>query len=364
MKRDLIYVPIEPLEERYTAQWYKHFPVAFAEHFNVIVIDGEPLQETVKVGTFLDINSTIHYKATQLRKIAALFDAGKIADGTRFFFGDIEFWGIESIRLMADMNRVNIKLTGFLHAASYTKGDAFEIAAPYQRYTEVGWIAAFDTVFVGSAYHRGAVVERRLVPLGADHLQDRLVVAGNPMFEADYPAYSVNKKQQVVLTNRFDAEKHPDRTLALFAAAKAMHPDWTFVVTTGRKTFTSNDPKLVKVARYMEAEGIIEIRAGLTKDEYHRILAESLVMVSHSPEENFGYCIAEAALYDCQPLLLNCASHPDMVAPLDQPDAHLFTHSAHALAQLEYLMANPRSTKAAATRFFSEPIETFIKAML
>lgn len=363
MKPDLIVVPIEPLAERYTAQWYKHLPVAFAEHFNVTVIDGEPLQDTIKVGTFLDINSTIHYKATQLRKIAALFDAGKVADGTRFFFGDIEFWGVESIRLMADMNRVNIKLVGFLHAASYTKGDAFEIAAPYQQYTEVGWISAFDTVFVGSDYHRNAVIERRLLPLGAESLRHRIVVSGNPLFAADYLTYGVEKKKQVVLTNRFDAEKHPDLSLELFAEAKARHPDWSFVVTTGRTAFTSNDLNLVSLARQYEAAGVIEIRAGLTKDEYHRILAESLVMVSHSPEENFGYCIAEAALYDCQPLLRNCASHPDMVAPLAEPNAHLFD-GTQALCALENLMANPRPTRAAATRFFTEPIQTFIKSML
>lgn len=367
VKPDLIVVPIEPLEERYTAQWYKNFPPAFAEHFNVTVIEGQPLQETIKVGTFLDINSTVHYKMSQLQQIAALFDSRKIKEGTRFFFGDIEFWGIESVRLMAQMNNIEIKLTGFLHAASYTIGDAFEVAARYQQYTEVGWLASFDTVFVGSEYHKQAVIQRRLNPVNAAQLGTRIKVSGNPLFPDDYPPFPCtveHKKNQVVLTNRFDREKQPDLTLELFKQAKAKHPDWNFVITTGRKTFTSNDPKLVKLARDLEAEGLVEIKAGLTKNAYHRILAESKVMVSHSPEENFGYCIAEAMLYNCQPLLLKCASHPCMVSPLEDSSRYLFDDQVEALAKLELLMASPKETTNAATRFFDGPFAIFLEALL
>lgn len=362
-KPDLIVVPIESLEERYTAQWYKNFPPAFAEHFNVTVIDGKPLQETIKVGTFLDINSTVHYKMSQLQQIAALFDSGKIKQDTRFFFGDIEFWGLESVRLMADMNKIRIKVVGFLHAASYTVGDAFAIAAPYQRYTEIGWIAACDTVFVGSSYHKEAVIERRLEPIGAGFLKERIEVSGNPMFAEDYPEFpNLPKKQQVVLTNRFDQEKDPNLTLDLFKRAKEAHPDWTFVVATGRKTFTSNEPSLIALARQLEAEGVIEIRAGLTKYEYHKLLAESLVMVSHSPEENFGYCIAEACHYNCQPLLARNASHPYMVSPLADSNRYLFI--GNSIRKLEVLMADPQPTAGASARFFTDPIQQFIKALL
>ena len=148
MTRPLIYIPIEPITERYTEQWYRCLPPQFkAAGFDVTVVDGTPLlNNEIKVGTFLDINSTTHYKWSQLMRISRLFQTGQIADGSVFFFGDIEFWGLEAVRLLADMNGVKVKLTGFLHAASYTFEDVFEVAAPYQQYTEVGWIAALDEV--------------------------------------------------------------------------------------------------------------------------------------------------------------------------------------------------------------------------
>ncbi len=314
---NLIVVPIEPLDERYTYQWYRRFPEAFrAAGYNVQVIDGVPLLDNeIKVGAFLDINSTVHYKMSQLQAISGMFHRGEVADGTIFFFGDIEFWGLESVRLMADMNGVKVKLTGFLHAASYTKEDAFAIAAPYQQYTEVGWIAALDKVFVGSEYHKHAVYTRRLAPLCAEELGERIKVTGNPLFLDEYHDFGpVAKQKKVLLTNRFDHEKRPVETLYLFHDLKVMYPDWEFVVTTGRPKLRGR-PDDVAYANKLADLGVITIKEGLTKEQYHRELAEAHMMVSHSIEENYGYCIAEALHYKCIPVLRAGLSHDELVAP-------------------------------------------------
>lgn len=367
-KPDLIYVPIEPLAERYTQQWYEFMPKYFAEHFNVTVIDGVPLTNTVEVGTFLDINSTVHYKNSQLMALARLFHEGKIKPGTRFFFGDLEFWGIESVRLMAQMNNIPVYLSAFLHAASYTAGDAFAIAASYQRFTEVGWYKAMDAVFVGSPYSRDAFKSRRLKGATVDisrqpgSTDDRIIVTGNPMFAEAYESFpGVTKKKQVVLTNRFDPEKNPIETLRLFQQAHEAHPDWKFVVTTGRKQLTQSPALREHLAAILEVFPELEIRVGLTKSEYHKTLAESLVMVSHSPEESFGYCAAEAAHYNCQPLLLRRASHPYLV---DKSNANLFEYNLEALPKLEKLMADPVSTQSFSDRFFTKSMQKIISTLL
>ncbi len=337
----LIYIPIEPLDERYTRQWYDLFPVEFrASGFEVTVIDGKVLEHnTIKVGTFLDINSTTHYKWTQLQQISEMFHTGKIANGTVFFFGDIEFWGIEAVRLLAQMNNIKVTLTGFLHAASYTLGDAFEIAAPYQRFTEVGWVAAMDLVFVGSQYHKTAFVQRRLAPFRASYLSGKIQVVPNPIFLSAYDLeQSKIKDNLVVLTNRFDNEKRPGETLELFETAKQAHPTWKFEVCTGRSTLRSNSPELVAKAQDLEKRGIITIRAGLTKQEYHSILARAKVMVSHSIEENFGYCLVEAMLFDCKPLVRRGLSHTELVQGKSQ---YLFDGRSDQLNKLENLMRSP-----------------------
>jgi len=363
---NLVWVPIESLQERYTAQWASEFPKEFIKAgFDVTVIEGEPLSNHVEVGTFLDINSTVAFKSSQMQKIARLFHTKQVKDGTVFFFGDIEFWGIEAVRLMADMNKVKVKLTGFLHAASYTKGDAFEIAAPYQRYTEVGWIAAMDRVFVGSEYHKKAVTERRLHISNVVKLENRILVTGNPTFASQYEDFgTLERCNRILLTNRFDSEKDVEQTLELFLRAHQAHPDWEFAICTGRKEFRSNDPALVAKARAYEKAGVLEIHEGLTKREYHHMLATSKVMVSHSREESFGYCVVEAMRYGCVPYLKNNASHPELVNLDSEPLTQRMLFDPHIgydeqIRGLEYLMTrgvNEQLLKARAAYYDKYPL--------
>ena len=317
MNTDLYLVPIEPLAERYTGEWYLNFPPAFREAgFTVTTIDGQVLEDTVKVGTFLDVNSTVHYKMSQLQAISKLFHEQKVRPGSVFFFSDVEFWGLESVRLLSQMNGVPIKMCGFLHAASYTLEDAFAVAAPYQQFTELGWLAALDEVYVGSRYHRNAFINRRIFPHRSDLLPmaQRIISTGNPLFPQAYEQYPGTPKQRkMVLTNRFDREKRPDQTVDLFCRLKRLYPEWEFVVTTSRQTFRSNFHTLVDRARWAEGEGLIKIKAGLTKEQYHQELAEASVMVSHSIEENYGYCIAEALIYKTIPLLRKGLSHDEFL---------------------------------------------------
>jgi glycosyltransferase involved in cell wall biosynthesis len=214
------------------------------------------------------------------------------------------------------MNNVKVFITSFLHAASYTKEDAFSVAAYYQKYTEVGWIACSDLVFVGSQYHKQQVIRERLRPYGAKNLESNLYVSKNPLFLSDYPrANNTNllagKQKKVLLTNRFDTEKRPNETLEMFAILKLRYPDWEFVVTTGRSTFRGTES--VVYARKLEAEGVITIKAGLTKDQYHKELEEAAIMVTHSIEENYGYCLAEALIHKCHVVARKGLSHDEFL---------------------------------------------------
>lgn len=310
--RTLYYVPIEPFEGRYTKSWYQNFPIAFSKLFDrVHIIDGIPIHNDIKVGTFLDINSTVHYKNSQLMAISQLFASGSIKNTDCFFFGDIEFWGIESVRLMADMNKLyGVELTGFLHAASYTHEDAFSIAESYQKYTEVGWIEALDLVFVGSEYHKASVVSRR----GLTKAQaDKVIVTGNPMFASDYEDFQdVVKQRQVILPNRFDFEKRANFSMDVAEYVVEQDPSICFVVTTSHSRLRSNRPYLLERALFLEEKGVLTIREGLTKREYHQELAKSSLMLTTSIEENFGYCIAESMLYSTIPIMPKGLSHTEL----------------------------------------------------
>lgn len=364
--RRLWYVPIEPFEGRYTKSWYENFPAAFAQYFgeeNVHVIDGVPLSTTIRVGTFLDMSSTLHYKATQLQAIARLFNDDQIQDGDVFFFGDIEYWGLESIRLTADMHGLKkVAVTGFLHAASYTKDDAFAIAAPYQQYTETGWIASLDRVFVGSQYHKDAVEDRRLQFIAPGcGLYDRIQVTGNPMFAQDYAGITpaAERLPIIVFPNRFDSEKRAYESIHTAEVIQSLtnpRAGWTgpevrCLFTTSHGKMRSNDPRaLERLHKLATEDGTrILLQEGLTKAEYHLTLANAAVMVTMSPEENFGYCVAEALHYGCSPLMLDCASHPEFLSPLVHPDNFVspqddyYNVAVHTVALLRKVLETPQS---------------------
>ena len=344
----LFLVPIEPINHRYSEAWLRYFPPAFKKHMamtglgeeRVFVIPGVPLSDEIKVGTFLDINSTVHYKATQLCAIAKLFHHQLVPPGSVFFFFDLEFWGIESVRLMADMCRVPISICGFLHAASYTEEDAFSIATTYQKYTEVGWLAAVDTVFVGSDYHKKAVTAKRILPIAPSatwrNLMDKVRVTKNPIFLDEYQAPLKEKERQIILPNRVDPEKRPHESIDLiYRAYKALLLEgWSVVVTTGRKSIQWPTEACKRQVAELIHAGVLKVCTGLTKHQYHEELAKSYLMVSHSIEENYGYCIAEALLYRSHVLLREGLSHDEFLTDYPEKDLCQFSSQKQALERL------------------------------
>jgi len=350
--KKLFYIPIEPLEERYTAQWYKYFPIAFAKaRYDVVTIDGTTLTDFVDTGTFLPMNSTVHYKNSQMQEISKLFQDKKINNGDTFFIADLEFWGIEAIRLMAQMNNIEVNIYAFLHAASYTKEDAFEVAQKYQKYTELGWVMMCDGVFVGSQYHKDAFMERRAMyaPLDYNEMNSKIHVTGNPIFSDEFLDHGNKKKNQIIISNRFDWEKRPNMSLNFAYILKKKHPDWNIVVTTSRPTFSSNKQWLMDYARNLEKDGIIEIHDGLSKQEYYKMLSESKVMLTNSIEENFGYCIVEAIAYNTYPLAKNELSHPEL---LNDDPMLLFDDEDQIVDKVEALMECEDDITGYADRYY------------
>jgi hypothetical protein len=346
MKKRVYYIPIEPLKERYTEQWFKYIPQALSKYnFDVHVIVGEPLNNSVEVGTFLDINSTVHYKAVQLQKISKLFYEGTIKDGDIFFIADLEFWGIESIRYLADLQNIKVGIFGFLHAASYTKEDYMEKCAGYGKYFELGWLRICDIVFVGSNYHRQAIFNRRIKKyctskMDRKDLYNKIVVSGNPLFRQAYTnvAYdTTGKRNQIIISNRFDWEKRPNLTLDFAYLIKKKYGDnISIIITTSRPKFKSNKNWLTQYAYNLYKDGIIDyIYEDLSKDDYHTLLKQSKIMISNTIEENFGYCIAEACLFNTYPLIKRDYSHIELV---ENDDRLLFDDEDEILDKVDKLL--------------------------
>jgi UDP-N-acetylglucosamine 2-epimerase len=122
------------------------------------------------------------------------------------------------------------------------------------------------------------------------------------------------------------------------------------VVTTSRPSFKSNRNWLIEYARRLEEDGILQIYEGLSKQQYHSILKESKVMLTNSIEENFGYSLIEACLYDTIPVAKNKYSHPEL---LQNNSRLLFNCEDEILEKIEWLMVNKIETSHYAKKYFT-----------
>jgi len=321
-------VPLERFEpeDRYTTQVHRWFQQKFTEHgFDYKIIEGVQLTKTIEHGEFLDTYGTIYYKSSQIQKIAKLFRSGKVKDGDIFFVYDFEFPGLEAIRYMATLSNLDIKIYAWAHAGSYTHGDFMEPCADYAKYFELGWWKMCDGIFVGSEYHKKAIIERRIDPYVQDcleglELDSKIHVTGNPWNTEEVLSMVKplpEKEDIIIFPHRLAWEKRPNLFLDLCLILVEKHPELLFLITTSRPTMRSSHPWLIKLYKAIKKLPSIGtnflFESDLSKQQYYRWLARSKIMFSSSVEENFGYTCLEAMTFQTFPLCPNRYSYPELI---------------------------------------------------
>ena len=83
---------------------------------------------------------------------------------------------------------------------------------------------------------------------------------------------------------------------------------------------------------------MLVVKEGLSKIEYLTLVAESTVMTGNSIEENFGFCILEALIFDTVPIIENKYSHTEL---LQHDGRCLFESSIDQFSLIESAMAFP-----------------------
>ena len=287
----LYIITLEPIEKRYTKQWYDYFKPEFRKHFGrVKYIDGNFISDKIETGRFLDINKTNIWKAEQVQEIGKLFSEGKIKNKDMFFFMDAWHFGITAVKYMAQLNGINPKLFGYWHAGTYDPNDFVAQAGltEWAKYNETGWMTALDINFVATEYHKNLIMDRFLNPVTENHsvIFDKIKVVGFPMdWEAEIKKIDVLpkvlKKNIVVFPHRVDPEKQPD----VFDELANKFPEYKFV-----KTMEITD----------------------TKEEYYKILADAKYVFSANLQETFGIGTVEAMLFNCIPIVPNRLTYPEM----------------------------------------------------
>ena len=143
----IYYLPLEYLDKRYTKDLDRLILNELKKQGKKYTkIDGAILEGNIKVGAFLDSNSTNYFKFEQLQRVCELFATDKIKDGDTFFISDLWFPGLEAIPYMAYFNKKKVNITGLLHAGSWTETDYVANMKEWASYIEKGWFKFIDKI--------------------------------------------------------------------------------------------------------------------------------------------------------------------------------------------------------------------------
>jgi len=307
----IIWVPLEQIDTRYT----KLSRIWFTEELkkqNVpyIIIEGKELSKVIgNKSSFLNTYSTIHYKSSQIMKIAQLFNDGKIKNGDVFMIDDIWMPGIEGIRYMAGMTGIEVKICGIYHAGGNISSDdvATKLNKKWTKPYERALFEMCDKVFVGSSFHKYSIEKYHRKKF------NNLISTGI-WFNSKYILNQVKKvktwkeKEDIVL---FPHRIHPEKKPELFdKIAKAYKKKYPLAPT----------------------QFIKSIESGLSKKELYELMNSSKLTFSAALQENFGYAILEASTFNNFLLLPNRVVYPEFYSKeciYEKEDIELFVEIIH-----------------------------------
>lgn len=277
----LIFVPIERLEERYSAQWFDWFMKAFSEKgfldSNKFHVVGDLKERKITTGQFLDIYETNKYKLNQIIEIIELLE-NYPNDNFTIFFMDAWFSGIEALAYIRSCAKRKIKFKGMVHAGTWDEHDFLSQSGCtyWAKPFEFSLFRIFDTIFYATDFHK-KLIEAHFKEYGEDPLKSIFVKVDFPVIDP----FNVDKKENIVVfPHRLAPEKNPDIFDQIEAKFKA--------------DYLSSIPDV----KFVKSKDVCK-----TKFEYYELLKKSKVAVSTASQETFGIAMLEAFHLGCFPVV-------------------------------------------------------------
>lgn len=293
-KRRLFIVDIEPLDNRYTKQWFTWVPELcrriLGDQYEVRVISGNALGYLKpRAGAFFDFAATCEYKASQAVKISQLFSDGEVEPNDVFFFTDAWNQTVHTVRYISELNRIPVKCAGIWHAGWYDPTDILGFTIKrhaWVAHMEKSMYSAYDVNFFGTQQHLDKFMARHLQMRSTRvEEQSKAVVVGYPL---EYIVDLVNdgkKLDIVVFPHRLNPDKAPYIFDAIREKLRESHPHIAFFKTQ---------------------------EADLSKEGYYNFLMKCKVVFSANRHENLGIGTFEAMMAGCLPIVPRKLSYAEM----------------------------------------------------
>ena len=289
----LYLVDLEPVDTRYTAQWKKYLPEQLEKAgIPTTIISGGNVPQTVTPGAFLNFAGTNSYKSQQMLKIADLFAYGKIQDGDYFLYTDAWNPTVIQLKYMAELLGIKIKIGGMWHAGSYDSQDFLGRLigdVPWVRNAESAMFHCFDHNFFATEFHLKMFIKELFdeddIEKWKEYYPGTMIVGWPMEYLYDLLAIymTVPKEEKIIFPHRIAPEKQPD----IFRDLAASMPQYEWVIAQE------------------------EVR---TKQQYHKLLAESRIVFSANLQETLGISVYEGALMGAFPLMPDRLSYKEIWA--------------------------------------------------
>jgi len=281
---------IEPLESRYTQQWYTNIPKILKHEitnsnlpFNVITVDGIQNSGSTTPGAFLDFTDTNYYKSSQLCKFIEYMREGKVGKHDKILFTD--FWNpcITQIAYMRDLMDQEWELHSIAHAGAYDPTDilGYKMQKPWPWHMEKGWFYVCDYTYFATDFHKHMFLHNLGITADQQHRAVRSGQPHDPIIESLEVYQQVSKDPVVMWPHRYNADKQPE-------IAEDLAQSFDFVITQ---------------------------KMNLSKPDYYAVMGRSQVIFSCALHENLGISVMEGCLAGAIPVLPDRASYAEMYLP-------------------------------------------------
>ena len=278
---------LEPLDSRYTKQWYDEVPKQLDIHTGAdrmlapksITVAGKQRCAYATPGAFLDFTDTNYWKSTQLAEFTDMMRRDEVPDDAVILFTD--FWNPALIQVayMRDLLGKKWKIHGIAHAGAYDPSDILGYKmGSWSHDFELSLYFASDKTYFATQFHRDMFIASLDIK---PEQQARAVVAGQPyqylnttLAEFD----STDKTDTVMWPHRYNDDKQPE-------IAEDLASNFDVFITQKHQ---------------------------LNKDEYYAKLAKSKIVFSCSLHENLGMSMIEGTIVGCLPIAPDRAAYSEI----------------------------------------------------
>ena len=279
------FLPIEPLQQRYTEQMYRWVVSALEVlKLDYEVVEGDERYDAIQHGEWLDTTQTSIWKLDQIRSLSRKIANGDVHRGDLILLGDVWMPGIEAVKFQSELLRLGLRIGGWHYAGCFDHFDylARGLSCWGPKYETSLIEGVLDSVAFGSRYHRDFVKRHCRLPKHEFH---RGLAWDHDEVSASVSVRRRSEKKIIAYTHRIAPEKRPGEFAYL--ASKHRHVgDVQFAIST--------NGTLTKSQQAWADENAIAVVQHDSKQAYYEWLATCTAVWSGADQETFGYSFMEA----------------------------------------------------------------------